>query len=86
MEFGSQRSKGPPQSAGPIRGVYQICRRFVFDVNVVSLSPGIGGAVVGGGTLVGSGGSGPHGPEVRAMSSRAMSFLIPPFFRASNTT
>lgn len=47
---------------------------------------GMGGVVVGGGTLVGSGGAGPQGSEVSWMSSRAMSLLSPPFFRASNTT
>lgn len=46
----------------------------------------MGGVVVGGGTLVGSGGAGPQGSEVSLMSSRAMSFLRPPFFTASNTT
>lgn len=50
------------------------------------MTPGIGGVVAGGGTLVGSGGVGPQGSEISAMSSRAMSFLIPPFFRASNNT
>lgn len=49
-------------------------------------SPGMGAIVVGGGTLVGSGGAGPQGSGVSVMSSRAMSLNLPPFFQASNST
>lgn len=52
------------------------CEDYVVKSNI----RGIGGGVVGVGTTVGSGGSAPQGPFVRLMSSRAMSFFIPPFF------
>lgn len=65
---------------GDVVGVLQVIR------NMVSVLPGMGGGVVGSGTLVGSGGAGPQAPEVSLMSSRAISFLNPLFFIASNST